>query len=189
MSHAFPLAALPVPLVYATHRIIRDCNDAFAAQFGYERGELIDTSFSKLYPEIEDFIRTGRMWRANLAGGTVYRDERIMKSRQGERFWCRVRGRSLHPSDPFAEAIYCFEPLRPALRADGAALTGRQRQIVALVAQGRTNREIAAELGLSPRSVETLRARLMKSLGLRNGPELIAWFLERDEKPEPPSPS
>src|SRR5690606_25719878 len=90
----FDLSALPVPLVFATHRIIRDCNTEFARLFGYGRDELIDSSFSRLYPALADFIRTGDMWRHHLPGGAVYYDERVMAGAGGERFWCRVNGRA-----------------------------------------------------------------------------------------------
>ena len=55
-------------------------------------------------------------------------------------------------------------------------LSDRQRQILSLVAQGRTNSDIADETGLSRRTVEAHRARLIKSTGVRNTAELVAWF-------------
>ena len=173
----FALAELPVPLVFATHRIIRDCNVEFSALFGFERSELIDTSFSRLYPQLDDFVRTGEMWRSHLPGGQVYQDERIMRGAMGRRFWCKVNGRSRRASDPFAEALYCFEPLARPLSGATTALTGRQRQIMTLVAQGKTNGEIAGEVGLSRRTVEAHRFRLARAAGVRNGAELVAWFL------------
>lgn len=179
--YSFELTALPVPLAFATHRIIRDCNSEFAALFGYERAALINQSFARLYPGLEDFVRTGNMWRDNLSGGAVYYDERIMAEKTGRRFWCRVRGRSHDVADPFAAAVYCFEPIaRPATTAT-AVLTGRQRQILTLVSQGKTNAAIAAELGLSPRTIEAHRLRLTRALGLRNSAELLTWFLNSGE--------
>lgn len=172
----FSLKEMPVPMVYATHRIIRDCNDEFASLFGYLRSELIDKSFARLYPKLSDFARTGRMWQAHLPGGRVYYDERIMTASDGRRFWCQVHGRTRHPTDPFAEAVYCFQPIARPVAKERLLLTDRQRQIVALVAQGKTNATIADELGLSTRTVESHRARLMKSAGLRNGAELVARF-------------
>ena len=74
----FALEEIPVPMVYATHRIIRDCNAAFADLFGYDKADLIDRSFAILYPKISDFIRTGRMWLEHLPGSRSYYDERIM---------------------------------------------------------------------------------------------------------------
>ena len=47
-----------------------------------------------------------------------------------------------------------------------AALTPRQREILQLVAEGHTSKEIAQRLGLSYRTVETHRNQLMKRLGI-----------------------
>ncbi len=172
----FLLKELPVPMVYATHRIIRDCNEEFATLFGYGRSELIDRSFARLYPKHADFVRTGKMWGAHLPGGKVYYDERVMTASDGRRFWCQVHGRTRHPTDPFAQAIYCFQPLTRPVVLGAFEMTDRQRQIVTLVAQGKTNTEIALELAISVRTVESHRARLMKAAGLSNAAELVAWF-------------
>lgn len=173
------LADSPVPMVHATYRIIRECNAEFAALFGYQPRQLVNTSFSLLYPAIGDFVRTGQMWRQNLPGGAVYYDERIMARLDGSRFWCRVRGRSGNAADPFASALYCFDMMNRPLTDTASRLTGRQRQILTLVAQGKTSAQIATEIGLSRRTVEAHRLRLAKSTGTTNSAELIAWFLSR----------
>ncbi len=170
------LQEMPVPMVYATHRIIRDCNAEFCTLFGYQRAELVGRSFARLYPKQADFVRTGRMWRAHLPGGQVYTDERIMTASDGRRFWCRVHGRTRHPTDPFAQVLYCFQPLARSVAKSSISLTDRQRQIVTLVSQGKTNQQIADELGLSRRTIESHRARLMNAAGLRNAAELAARF-------------
>ncbi|MGO4440435.1 PAS and helix-turn-helix domain-containing protein [Rhizobium sp. RAF56] len=172
----FPLTDMPVPLVFATHRIIRDCNSAFADLFGFHRQELIDRSFSRLYPGLADFVRTGELWSNHMAGGKIYYDERIMATAEGKRFWCKVNGRSRNLSDPFAEAIYCFQPLNRPLADAANRLTGRQRQILTMIAQGKTSADVADELKLSRRTVEAHRARIMRSAGLKNAAELVAWF-------------
>jgi len=172
----FSLSEMPVPLVFATHRIIRDCNSAFADLFGFPRQDLIDRSFSRLYPGLADFVRTGELWSSHMAGGKSYYDERIMATAEGRRFWCKVNGRSRNLSDPFAEAIYCFQPLNRPLADAANRLSGRQRQILTMIAQGKTSAEVAAELALSRRTVEAHRSRIMRSAGLKNAAELIAWF-------------
>ncbi len=175
-SRRFSLAEIPVPMVYATHRIIRDCNHEFADLFGYTKFDLVDRSFARLYPKHADFVRTGRMWQANLPGGQVYYDERIMTAADGRRFWCQVHGRTQHATDPFAQALYCFQPIQRPVAGDKLVLTDRQRQIVTLVAQGKSSADIAGEIGLSVRTIESHRLRLMKGLGLRNVADLVAWF-------------
>jgi PAS domain S-box-containing protein len=47
----------PIGIVMTENRIIRTCNPAFAAMFGYRRDELIDSSFAILYPSMEEFVR------------------------------------------------------------------------------------------------------------------------------------
>jgi len=177
MSEAkFSLSQIPAPMVFATHRIISDCNTRFAALFGYERDELLNKGFHLLYPEFSDFVRTGEMWRANFGGGQSYYDERIMLRRNQTRFWCQVHGLSEEDADPFARAIYCFEPINRMVQRGEHRLTDRQLQIVTLVAQGKKNREISREIGISIRTVEAHRARIMTRVGVKNAAELVAWF-------------
>ena len=131
----FSLEEIPVPMVYATHRIIRDCNVAFADLFGYDQADLIDRSFAILYPKISDFIRTGRMWLDHLPGSRSYNDERIMMSVTGQRFWCQVTGKSFHHDDPFAHAgnngvFRCSSDELGKICADGHARFGLQLDAV-----------------------------------------------------------
>jgi DNA-binding NarL/FixJ family response regulator len=53
------------------------------------------------------------------------------------------------------------------------SLSPRQREVLQLVAEGKTNAEIAARLTISQRTVENHRATLMQRLGLRNQTDLI----------------
>ena len=70
-------------------------------------------------------------------------------------------------------------------RAESAALdpyetlTAREREVLHLVAEGHTNAEIAARLFVSPRTVETHRANLMRKLGLHTQTDLIRYALRR----------
>ena len=57
-------------------------------------------------------------------------------------------------------------------------LTARERDVLTRVADGMTSKEIAAELGISPRTVETHRESLMRKLGIRNVAGLIRFALE-----------
>jgi FixJ family two-component response regulator len=59
-----------------------------------------------------------------------------------------------------------------------ARLTGREREVLALVAEGRHNREIAVALGISPRTVEVYKARMMEKLQVRRVPDLVRLVLE-----------
>jgi DNA-binding NarL/FixJ family response regulator len=63
-------------------------------------------------------------------------------------------------------------------RVDAAAhLTARERDVLRLVVEGKSNVESAAALGLSPRSVETYRLRLMQKLRLSDLPSLVKFAI------------
>ena len=57
-------------------------------------------------------------------------------------------------------------------------LTSREEQVLFPVAQGRTNSEIASDLHISPSTVKTHLASLMRKLGARNRVELAMWAHE-----------
>lgn len=58
------------------------------------------------------------------------------------------------------------------------SLTGREREVLTGIARGLTNKEIAAELGISHRTVETHRESLMRKLRIRTVAELTRFALE-----------
>jgi DNA-binding NarL/FixJ family response regulator len=55
--------------------------------------------------------------------------------------------------------------------------TPREVQVIRLVAEGKANKEIAAELGITPRTVETHRAKIMLKLGMHSLAELIHYAI------------
>lgn len=85
---------------------------------------------------------------------------------------CRARGRSLTPDDPFRHGIWSFSDIseeRPLVE-----LTQREREVAILSCRGLSAKEIGGELGLSYRTIEAYRARLLEKFGARKLPELVA---------------
>jgi DNA-binding NarL/FixJ family response regulator len=58
-------------------------------------------------------------------------------------------------------------------------LTPREREILQLVAEGKSNKEMAADLNLSVYTVETHRANIMEKLKLKSLPELILYAVRK----------
>lgn len=58
-------------------------------------------------------------------------------------------------------------------------LTEREKQVLQLLAQGKSNKEVAALLHLSVHTVETHRARLMQKLELHNTAEIVLFAVRR----------
>jgi DNA-binding NarL/FixJ family response regulator len=64
------------------------------------------------------------------------------------------------------------------------SLSDREREVLQLAAEGRTNAEIGKRLFISPRTVEIHRAHMLKKLGLRSQTQLIRYALKRGILPE-----
>nr|WP_276562499.1 LuxR C-terminal-related transcriptional regulator [Hoeflea prorocentri] len=162
----------PVGLVLTENRIIKACNRTFAEIFGYERDELVGQSFRVLYASNEEFHQIRDVGLTTLMGGNRYTDERIMPRKDGSLFWCRFRAHSLTPDDPLRRAILSYADIsdhRPYV-----ALSPRERQIVTHLLGGKTSKEIARLIDISPRTVEYYRSRLLKKFGASNVTELLA---------------
>lgn len=163
----------PTALCLTQRRTVAACNQAFLALFGYTGAVLIGRSIALLYPSPQEFRRIGQRGYPSMRQGGQYQDERLMRCADGALIWCRVHGRALNAQTPAAAAVWSFEPVAQAL-ADAQRLSPREREIVARLAQGLTSKEMARDLGLSPRTVEMHRARLLKKLGVRSTPQLLA---------------
>lgn len=173
----FPVDLLPVGALICSSRVILRCNRVFADLFGYRRAELMGHSVEMLYPSHREFVDVGERWMEALRAQRQWSDTRIMRRKDGALFWFRARGCCRDQRQPFSLAGYTFEALRPAASAT-ITLSPREREIVAAIREGRTSKEIARELKLSPRTVETYRSRLMEKLQARNSNDLLAKLLE-----------
>jgi RNA polymerase sigma factor (sigma-70 family) len=72
------------------------------------------------------------------------------------------------------------------LRTRLESLTNREREVMLLVAEGLTNREIGERLEISPRTVETHRERVMSKLRVRSVAELTRFVVEHGlDAPDP----
>lgn len=69
---------------------------------------------------------------------------------------------------------------RRALMSRLNTLTTREREVMQLVAEGRHAREIAEALGISPRTVEVYKARMMAKLGADNVSDIVRLALEAE---------
>jgi two-component system CheB/CheR fusion protein len=96
----------------------------------------------------------------------------------------------VHPEELLATIERALERARDASRLSAwrqtaadriATLTGRQREVMDLVVQGRPNKLIAHELRLSQRTVENHRATVMKRTGAGSVPDLIRLVMAATE--------
>lgn len=167
---AYELA--PVGIVMTKSRVIVACNPAFAKMFGYERDELVNQLFKKLYPSEAEFHDVRHVSDDALRERNRYTDERVMARKDGSLFWCRVRGVTLTTEgDPLAHCVWSLANLAPERPV--VQLTARERQIMMHLTVGRTCKETAQHMNVTYRTVEAYRARLLKKFNAANVTELL----------------
>jgi DNA-binding NarL/FixJ family response regulator len=69
---------------------------------------------------------------------------------------------------------------RPADEAEREILTPREREIVQLLAEGKSTKEVAVALGLSVKTAETHRSNIMRKLGLHSISELVLYAVRNN---------
>ena len=115
--------------------------------------------------EPEELIRAVRV---------VHRGEALLSPSVTRRLIASLATRA--PAVPAAAGRDPANPARPA--ADLARLTEREREVLALVAQGLSNEEIATRLYLSPLTTKTHVSHIMTKLGARDRAQLVVIAYE-----------
>jgi non-specific serine/threonine protein kinase len=80
-----------------------------------------------------------------------------------------------------------WETSSPEARIASNGLTEREREVVILIAQGKSNSEIAAGLVLSKRTVEKHIANILSELGLTSRAQIVRWAIEQGLLKDSPS--
>ena len=88
-----------------------------------------------------------------------------------------IKGRTYITSQVASELMDSYRRRAPASVDGCGALTPRQKEVLQLVTDGRSAKEIAAILCISRRTAEFHKARLMETLGLHNTVELIQYAI------------
>jgi two-component system response regulator NreC len=134
------------------------------------------------HPEMHILILTVHEDEAVLreaiaAGASGYIVKRAVESELFNAIDAVQRGELyVHPS--VTRALLSTPPRTPPVQDDMAStLTPRELQVLRLIIHGYTNQQIADNLVLSVRTVETHRANIMGKLGLHNRAELVRYAL------------
>ena len=120
------------------------------------------------------------VYRALAAGAAGY----LLKESAGAEVVTAVR--AVHAGNRYlSRAVAEFGRVDPA-RAGASPLerlSTRERQVLQLVAEGKSSAEIARLVHLSPKTVETYRSRLMKKLGVSDIPALVRLAIQHGITP------
>jgi len=117
-------------------------------------------------------------WRALKVGASGYLLKREATAEM-QTALRRVAGGEIYLSREISDQLVKKLPLQRAAHANSPLeqLTGRQREILQLIAEGQTTKAIALILKISPKTVEYHRAQLMRQLNIYDVPGLVRFAL------------
>jgi two-component system response regulator NreC len=144
----------------------------------FPRTRIVILSMHDAEPFVVQALRAGALayvLKESTAGDLVRAIREVMA---GRRYLSR-------PLSPPALAAYGE---RAVLHDAYETLTAREREVLHLAAEGLSNPDIGRRLRISPRTAETHRAHLMRKLGLRTRPDLVAYALARGLLPDERDP-
>ena len=166
--------AAPIGIVMTEHRIVRTCNRKFCQLSGFHRDDLVGQSFRPLLYDDAEYERVRDIGFKALKVGSPYSDMRLLRRKDASLLWCRFRAETLTPDDPLAQIVFTYAPVgEPSNRP---TLSPRERDVVLGLHAGKTSKAIAQDLGLSPRTVEDVRARLLKKFQAKTSTEMLRKF-------------
>ena len=135
----------------------------------------------KSFPEIKiialtSFVEEDLVVRAIQAGAIGYLLKNVSADKLAEAILSAVRGQST--IEGIAAQVLLQASQKPAKVGDD--LTSRERQVLALIAAGKTNKEIASELSLSHGTVRVYVSHVLAKLGVTNRTEAARLALENN---------
>jgi two-component system, NarL family, response regulator NreC len=124
---------------------------------------------------------------------TTHEGDELLREARGEASSCVVRQTSAAELVEMVRRTYATKktvvremPVRPLgdwpaeeLLSRKRVLTVREREVLKLLAEGRTVRSAADVLGLSAKTVDAHKFNLMRKLGIHNKAELVMWAIQK----------
>jgi PAS domain S-box-containing protein len=180
---AFNLSANPMILLQRD-RVLVDVNGAFLEAFSYSRAHALGCKLDVFVAE-DSRQRVKKDWSELLRVGRLNGDRELIRSDgRHARVQFAAHREVVTGRDLILGVVLDLDgrPMRcgkAPVDVSPTALTGREREVVALVALGRRRREIAAQLFISEATVKTHVRNAMHKLAVHSQAQLVAVALTR----------
>lgn len=194
---SLPSARTPaIELIIDSAGRIRKVSSEVRDLLGYAPQKLIGTGILQLVPSdyhillrqalsrmLDSCMDTLFFWTAvrHRNGGVRFLANEChgFNDARGERYFkacCHDITDHVRAAQELFSAYRDTDELAPEAASDPfRALTAREREVLALVVEGRSSTQIGVQLAISPRTVETHRSNLMKKLGVTSASQLIRY--------------
>lgn len=164
-----------------------EVNDAFVRLLGYKRSELIGHRYHEF--AVKQPL-SDEAWRELIKAQDFYATREFRRA-DGQRVSVEMAGHRETVTGRGLILIVVLRRVRGSRGGDGeagaseSALTGREREIIEMVALGLTGPEIATELHISHATVRTHVRNAMNKLGVHSRAQLVAKALGDGIVPQP----
>ena len=142
----------------------------------YTPKDIQGKSFQMFYGSNEEFEKIQHVGINALKTKGNYSDERLLRHLAGHSTWCRFRAHSLTPGQPLNRIILSYAQI--SNNTQTITLSKRERQVLGLMNQGMSSKEIARKLKLSPRTIDDVRSRLIKRFNVKRCSDLLGRMTE-----------
>ena len=163
------------------------CNEAFCRLTGYAREEIVGRN-CRFLRGTDTEPELAQQLRENIHARQPVLVEILNYKKDGTPFRNAVMVAPIFDADGEVEyflgsQVEVIEDNAPPVRRQAAldkigGLTGRQREILLMMAGGKLNKQIAWELSLSERTIKMHRAAMFKALGVRTSADAIRVAVE-----------
>jgi PAS domain S-box-containing protein len=150
-------------------------NRAFAELLGYTPAELRGKSITEIVHGEDNDALTKELLSL---GQEEVASDRSYRSRDGRILWARGRSALLRDAAKAPRYVLNFvEKMTETGNDLLERLSRREREVLKLVIDGRTSKDIATRLGISAASVDTYRSRIMLKLDIKDLPGLVRFAI------------
>lgn len=188
---AFECAPLGMMVLHG-HTVVA-CNRALCDLFDLAESRLLGMRFDALFPDGDAFETIQAAMRNARIHGGHYRETRLMRQidNGADDHDSLLRQANLQyvGLDTQNGLTMCSVEALSVPLLDHSKLTNREREVASLLRERYTAKEIGRSLGISHRTVEIYRTRLMKKYGVRNAASLVRILLREPDEPDASEPA
>lgn len=188
---AFECAPLGMMVLHG-HTVVA-CNRALCDLFDLAESRLLGMRFDALFPDGDAFETIQAAMREVRIHGGHYRETRLMRQVDNgvadHDSLLRQANLQYVGLDARHGLTMCSVEALSVPLLDHSKLTNREREVASLLRERYTAKEIGRSLGISHRTVEIYRTRLMKKYGVRNAAGLVRILLREPDEPDASEPA